>query len=280
MPVQKIEAVEPEEVDILADSGLIGGIETEYDLTEDFYARTCPPPGRVELNKPRYYSVKVFLDSDDWTKNTRQGFRANDPNGTYYAANLTLKIQINNPALQDYQDYVAGFKVSTAVPKGKRMSSAMMVLRDLGVNVTKPLNDLQVAQNLTKILAKLGEQDKNLMIADADWQAWDKTKVDKRNQFGQVAICNKKLLSSMVNFPKKADGSYEHICYTAEGLEVSATLKVSKLLPFKKKADEVKKAEPVKETPKATAKPKKEPEPEPEVSEVELDGDGEVVLEV
>ncbi len=113
-------------------------------------------------------------------------------------------------------------------------------------------------------------------IADCDWSGWDSNNT-KRGDFGAVALIDatKKLANTMINFPKKADGMYEHIVKTKEGLEVVAKLKVVRWIPQPKVVQQATngavKATPVVIIP--VAEPKETPA-------LDMGDDGEVVLEL
>lgn len=275
---ERIEAVE---VDI-NDTSLADGIETEFDLKADFQARACPPPGRTDLNKPKLYKFKVFADDSTFDQNTKVGFKADDPNGKYYTKQLILKLQDPSGV---WQDSVCYYKVSTGIPKGKKLSSMAGVLVMLNIKVPQKSTDKYIAQLLIKALEQLDSKDKNYLIGDADWSAWDKTKTSKRAEFGaQAILSNGKVASSMTNFPKNPDGTYQHICHTKDGLEVIASLKILKLHPIA-----VKKAEPeaaVKSVASVTPTPTPKPQAKPveevieSVGDIVMGDDGEVVLDL
>lgn len=275
----KAERIEAIEVDI-NDTSLADGVETEFDLKADFQARACPPPGRTDLNKPKLYKFKVFSDDSTYEQHTKFGFTKDDPNGKYYTKQLVLKLQDPSGV---WQDSVCYYKTSTGIPKGKKISTMAGLLVMMKVKVPAKATDIYVARLLTKALEQLDSKDRNYIIGDCDWSAWDKTKTGKRAEFGAIAILsNGKVASSMANFPKNADGTYQHICHTKDGLEVIASLKVNKVHALAEKKEEPKKEEPkaaeVKVPVKATPKPQEE--------ELDLDGgvtmdeSGEVVLDI
>lgn len=276
----KPERIEAVEVDI-NDVSLADGIETELDLKEDFQARACPPPGRSEVNKPKLYKMKVFCEDTSFEQNTKFNFAANDPNGKYYTKQLICKLQ--DPT-GTWQDSICYYKISTAVPKGKKISSAAGLLLLMGIKVPAKITDKALAQLVYKGVTLLDSKDKNYVVGDCDWSAWDKTKTSKRAEFGSQAILsNGKVATSMANFPRKADGTFEHIAYTKDGLEVIAGLKVLKIhalaKPVATPAQEPAKA--IVAQPKPQAKPpvKEEPVEDLDATSLVLGDDGEVVLE-
>lgn len=205
------ERIELVEVDI-NDSNLLEGSVTEVDLKEDWQAKAAPPP------KNRY-KLKIFAEDDKVEQGVKQGFKKGDPNGVYYRKQLTCKIQ---DTTGEWQDSIVYYNVSTGIPKGKTLSSAAGMIRDIGVKLALRMNDLATIRLLIRALKQL---DGPILIAECDWSAWDKSDT-KRSEIGAA------LKVGMVNFPLKTDGSGKrnHIIYNKIGEEVVAKLKIIKWL--------------------------------------------------
>lgn len=222
MPTQtgKTERPEPIEVDI-NDTSLIDGEALEYDLKEDFQARSAPPPGRSDVSKPKFYKFRLFIDDTKVEKQLKDGYSPTDPNGYFYKKNVVCKIQD-----EKWQDSIVYCNFSSAIPKGKRISSMVGMLQMLKVKVQPKMAELAVARLFLKALEKL---DGPIQIAECDWGGWDSSDT-KRSDMGAVALIAEtgKAANTMLNFPKKADGSYQHIVHNRQGLEIVAKLKIIK----------------------------------------------------
>lgn len=260
------EKPEPIEIDI-NDTSLIEGDLLEFDLKEDFQARSAPPPGRSDPNKAKLYKLKMFIDDALIEKNLKEGFDPKDPNGYYYKKQVICKIQD-----EKWQDSVVYWNASSGIPKGKKTSSMLGMLQYLKVKVQPRMSELAVARLFIKALQKL---DGPIQIAECDWSCWDQNDT-KRNDLGATAIIAEtgKAANTMLNFPKKADGTYQHIVHTKQGLELIAKLKIIKwVAPVVNNAANgaiVQQAKPA--TPP--------PPPVQEVKELEIGDDGEVVLDM
>jgi hypothetical protein len=215
MPNERTEREDPIIVDI-NDTSLAIGEEHEFDPKEDWQARACPPPrGR--------YALAIFVDDEKVEQGRKQGFKKEDPNGVYYRKQLVCKIQ--DPTGK-WQDSITYYNASTGVPKGKTKSSAIGVLEFLRVKLQPRMNDLAIIRLLIKAIQKL---EGPILIADCDWGGWDSNNT-KRSDLGSTALIAEtgKLANTMLNFPKKQDGSYQHIVHTKEGAEIVPKLKVIK----------------------------------------------------
>lgn len=258
------------------DPSLMEGEALSYDMNEDFQARSAPPPkGR--------YKLRLFIDDEKIERGLKQGFKKTDPNGWYYKKSLSCKIQDPSGV---WQDSIVGYNVSTGIPRGKKISTMIGLLIFLKVKVQPGMTELAVAKLFIKAMVKL---DGPILIADCDWQGWDSDNVSKRQEFGTVATLSetKKLANTMLNFPKKADGTYSHIGSTAKGAKVFAKLKLIEWVPLKAKPVEgAAKPAVVSQLAKpVAAKPLAAPVVvesglEIEGEAIELGDDGEVVLEV
>jgi hypothetical protein len=215
MPDEK--KFEPIEIDI-NDTSLIEGTALELDLKEDFQARSAPPP------RARYW-MRLFLDDDKIQKNLKEGFDPKDPNSYYYKKVITCKIQDPKGV---WQDSIAYYNVSSGLPRGKKISSMAGVLGMLKVKIPNPISELKLTRLFMKAMKQL---DGPKLISECDWSAWDKDN-NRRNEMGQVAVIAEtgKAANTMLNFPKKADGSYNHIIHTKEGIELVAKLKVLRFI--------------------------------------------------
>ena len=280
MPTQT-ERPEPIEIDI-NDTSLLEGSEVEFDLKEDFQARSAPPPGRSDPNKPRLYKFRLFIDDDKVEKNLKDGFSAADPNGYYYKKQVICKLQDDTGK---WQDSVAFANFSSGIPKGKKTSSMIGMLQYLRVRVQPRMTELAVARLFIKALKKL---DGPVQIAECDWSAWDSTDT-KRNDIGAVAIIVE--TGKAANYPKKADGTYQHIVHTKNGLELVAKLKVIRWIPpVLPKTEEAAKTNGVVKQVAVAPKPiVVAPIAPVEIVEdvlidtgggISMDGDGEVILDV
>lgn len=207
MAIKTEEKIEAVEVDI-NDTSLAEGQEQELDLKDDWQAKAAPPPkGR--------YKFRLFIEDEKVEQNHKQGFSKDDPNGKYYKKQVTCKIQ--DPSGK-WQDSIVYYAVSSGIPKGKKASSMAGLLSMLKVKLQPKMTDLQTARLFIKAMVKL---DGPMLIADCDWSAWDKN-AESRGDFGAP------LRIGMTNFPKKVDGTYEHIIHTKKGEEVVAKLKILK----------------------------------------------------
>jgi hypothetical protein len=263
----KQEVPEPIEIDI-NDSSLIEGEALEYDLKEDFQARSAPPPkGR--------YKLRLFIDDEKIEKNLKRGFDAKDPNSYYYKKQVVCKIQ--DPTGK-WQDSVVYWNASSGIPKGKKISSMVGMLQAMRVKIQPRMSELAVARLFIKAMVKL---DGPIQIADCDWGGWDSTNT-KRNDLGSTALIHStgKLANTMLNFPKKADGSYDHITSTKEGLEIIAKLKIIKWVAPQEAAKVNGQTAPI-----SVPKPAVVMVQQPEVQTIteaplEIGEDGEVVLDI
>lgn len=219
------ERAEPEELDI-NDTALIEGAALEYDLKEDFQARSAPPPGRSDPKKPQLYKFRLFLDDEKVERTLKQGYSPTDPNGYFYKKTVSCKLQDESGK---WQDSIVFANFSSAVPKGKKTSSMLGMLQYLRVKVQGQMSELAVTKLFFKALKQL---DGPAQIAECDWSAWDSSD-NKRNELGSVAIIAEtgKAANTMLNFPKKVDGTYQHIVHTKQGLELVAKLKIIKWMP-------------------------------------------------
>lgn len=204
---------EMEMVDI-NDSSLLDGGEQEIDIKEDWQARACPPPAGK-------YRLKLTVQDEKFVPAQRQGFDKADPNGRYYKKVVTCKIQSEDPKIKDaILDYTA----STAVPRGKPMSSMAGLLSFAGFrkHLKPKMKDLELARLFYKAIS----QKEPILVAACDWEAWDAS--DKDNM--------QRLFTGMKNFPKNAKGEPNHIVTNLKkksGQEFVAKLKVIKWEPIK-----------------------------------------------
>lgn len=210
----------PESIEIdINDTSLIEGDVLEFDLKEDFQARSAPPPGRNDPNKAKLYKFRMFIDDSNIEKHLKDGFDPKDPNGYYYKKQVVCKIQD-----EKWQDSVVYWNASSGIPKGKKISSMLGMMQYLRVKIQPRMSELAVAKLFIKALQKL---DGPIQIAECDWACWDSNDT-KRNDIGATAIIAEtgKVANTMLNFPKKADGGFQHIVHTKQGLELVAKLKI------------------------------------------------------
>lgn len=213
---QRAEREEPIIVDI-NDTSLADGQEQEIDLKEDWQARSAPPPrGR--------YALALFIEDEKVEQGIKGGFKKDDPNGKYYRKTIMCKIQ--DPTGR-WQDSVTFWNGSTGVPRGKKGSSIAGMLVMMKVKMQPRMTDLALVKLFIKALVKFEGM---IMYADCDWAGWDKDSTRGRGDFGSVALIAEtgKLANTMLNFPKKADGSFQHIVHTKEGAEIIPKLKIIK----------------------------------------------------
>lgn len=257
MAVQVEEREEAIEIDI-NDASLVAGEELEQDLKEDWQAKAAPPPAKR-------YALKIFIEDDKVEVNVKKGFSKTDPNGKYYKKNVTCKIQ--DPTGK-WQDSIVFDSFGSSIPRGKKVSQMAGMLAMLRVKVQPKMSELDLTKLFIKALKKL---DGPVMIADCDWSVWDRN--SGKGEYGSA------LLVGMKNFPKKADGTHEHIINNKKGEEFVAKLKIVKWIgqPTQSGKEEAAQgkvvSQPAKQAPKVTPKPEV-------VEEVAMDDDGEVIIDV
>lgn len=199
----------------ITDTGLALGVEQENDLASDWQARACPPPAGK-------YRLKLSIDKGDFEQGTKQGFGKDDPNGKYYKATVTCKIQDPTGV---WQDTVLQYNASSGIMKGKPCSTMAGLLVMIGdKKLPSKIADLTLTQRFFAIISK----NLPVLIAEVDWSAWDRS--DKsQGDFGSP------FRTGMKNFPKlekptKEGIQYNHIVKNKKGDELVAKGKIIKWL--------------------------------------------------
>ena len=100
------------------------------------------------------------------------------------------------------------------------MSTAAGLLVMMGVKVKPKMKAGEIISTIIKAINKF----EPVLIAESDWSAWDKDDTDSKHEMG------KPLITGMLQFPKKEDGSYHHIVRNKKGVEFVAKLKIIKWL--------------------------------------------------
>lgn len=273
MAIKQVERNEAEEFDI-NDPSLMEGEVSQLDLNEDWQAKAPPPPGRTAQDKPRLYKIRFHYESK-MERTLKDGFKADDPNGYFYTTQLIGKIQ--DPA-GTWQDSVVYYKVSSFLNRGKKISTMAGFLKLARINVPSAISELALAKLLPKAMEALDRKDGPVLIGDCDWSCWD---VDDTKK-GRSPMGSQKE-AGMWRFPRKADGTHNHILIGVTGRECIAKLKVNKLIPLAVPAavppnGVVQQVKPIVTTPI----PPKPPVQENLLQEggIVMDGDGEVVIDM
>lgn len=206
---ETIEEIENIEIDI-TDTSLAEGMEQEMDLKEDWQARACPPPAGK-------YRLKLFLEKTDFEQGRKQGFQKDDSNGYYYKAQVTGKIQDPTGV---WQDSIVYYNASTGMQKGKKVSTMAGLLVMMGdTKLPSKISEKALALRFYNVINK----NQPVLLAECDWSTWDRE--DKSGgDFGTSLLVGMKL------YPKKADGTYQHIIKNKKGVEFVAKLKLIKWL--------------------------------------------------
>lgn len=221
MAITKVERNEAEEFDI-NDPSLIEGEATELDLAEDFQAKAPPPPGRLAQDKPRLYKIRFHFDAP-MERTLKTGFKKDDPNGYFYTNQLTGKIIDPNGT---WDNAVVYYKVSSFIERGKKLSKMAGFLQMVRIKVPTSISELALAKLLPKAMEALDRKEGPILIGDCDWSCWDKEAKKRGSEIGAL------LKEGMYNFPKKADGGYQHILIGAKGNECYTKLKVNRIMPL------------------------------------------------
>lgn len=190
------------------DTKLAEGEAQELDLKEDFQARSAPPP------KGKYL-LALFVDDDKIEVNPKPGFTKEDllknPNSCFYKKQVTCKIM--NDGI--WKDSIVFESASSGIPRGKKISKMAGMLVMMGVKIPTRISDLAITKLFIKAVKQIGAKG---FVADCDWSTWDRHA--GKGEYGEA------LLVGMLNFPKKADGSYHHIVKNKKSEEFVAKLKI------------------------------------------------------
>lgn len=246
--------IKPIEIDI-NDTALIEGTGLDLDLTEDWQAQAAPPPASR-------YKLKLTIEDDKFTVGVKQGFGKDDPNGKYYKKQLACKIQAEG---SEWNNSIVFYNCNTSIGRGKKLSTMAGLLIMLGAKLPANISELKLARHFNAVIKKNEPE----LIADCDWSAWD-MEAESKGDFGAAAKVG------MKNFPL-VNGKRVHIIEGAKGQQIVAKLKITKFLGkpgSAASASVVSQPKPV--AVKAEAKPA-----EMDLSGgVDMDGDGEVLLDL
>ena len=156
-------------VDVLVDKSLPTGDKVKLDASEDAWEYAAPAPtGR--------YSLKLFLAKD--------GVKLydDDPNRAAIYG-IAIEAKIVNSHGGEFDGSIVFPRVSTAIRRGKNISTAAGLISKLGYKIPAEADHLTIARLMVQALKK-----------ELDWKGWSKT--DNRN------VCN-----SMEDFPKDETGN-------------------------------------------------------------------------
>ncbi len=171
-------------VDILQDKNLPAGEKRKHDVSEDAWEFSAPPPaGRYSIKLHPAKDAVTIYDKD------RQG---NEMNPIY---SIAIEGEIVNSPSGEYDKVRVFPRVSTAVGRGKNISTAAGLLAKLGFTkaLENELEDKSLAVLVMKALMKEVVTD-----VEIDWQAYSKE--DKRVAY-----------RGMHKFPQDANGQPMHI---------------------------------------------------------------------
>lgn len=178
----------------LANMELAEGAEQEYDLSEDAWETAAPPPDGD-------YKVKLFRNK----KFVEQA--KTDDGDVFYRANLVCKITSD----EDWSKVSVFAKVSTYIPDGKNISTAVGLLLKLGVKVpdkSTPLAIMRLLENTLKSEPQLW--------VNGQWKAWDMPKMEW-------------IKVGMRNFPEtNIKGKFHHVVRDSKGNTVNGKFSVEK----------------------------------------------------
>ena len=171
-------------VDILQDKTLPAGEKRKHDTSEDAWEYSAPPPaGR--------YSIKLHPAKDPVTVYTKDR-EGNEMNPIY---SIAIEGEIVNSPGGEYDKVRVFPRVSTAVGRGKNISTAAGLLAKLGFTkaLENELEDKSLAVLVMKALMKEIVTD-----VEIDWQAYSKE--DKRVAY-----------RGMHKFPQDPNGQPLHV---------------------------------------------------------------------
>lgn len=164
-------------VDLLQDKTLPTGEKRKHDVSEDAWARSAPP-------KAARFSLKLHLAKDPVT------MYKDDEGKRPPIYNIAIEAKIVNSKDGEYDNVTVFPRVSTAVGRGKNISTAAGLLAKLGYskNLENEIDDKSLGVLVVKALQK-----EPILDAEVDWQAYSKE--DKRVVY-----------RGMHKFPQDADG--------------------------------------------------------------------------
>jgi hypothetical protein len=167
------------------DKGLFTGDVVELNFESDAWAFPAPPPMGL-------YDLKLFPAKDAFKMVLRDENKGFDAQGNvYYQANLECRIVAPGT---EYDNVPVFVTVSSIVGRGKELSSMMGVVKLTGAKPKKnSLTDLEQAKILNAVL----KNEPVIRKVHLDWEGYSKN--DKKS-----------VAKSMVDFPKNADGTYQH----------------------------------------------------------------------
>ena len=166
-------------VDVLQDKTLPTGERRKHDITEDAWAYSAPPPtGR--------YKIKLHPGDKPVTK-----WDSEDGRPPIY--NIAIEGEIVESKDGEYDKVRVFPRVSTAVGRGKGISTAAGLIVKLGYKLPDEIDDLSLARLVLKAIMKEPMTD-----VEIDWQAYSKE--DKRVVY-----------RGMHKFPQDANGEPMHV---------------------------------------------------------------------
>lgn len=169
-------------VDILQDKTLPAGEKRKHDVTEDAWEFSAPPPaGRYTVKLHPAKDAVTIYDTD------RQG---NAMNPIY---SIAIEGEIVNSPNGEYDKVRVFPRVSTAVGRGKNISTAAGLIHKLGYKLPEEIEDRALAVLVMKALMKEPTCD-----VEIDWQGYSKE--DKRVAY-----------RGMHKFPQDSQGQPMHI---------------------------------------------------------------------
>lgn len=187
-------------VDILQDKNLPAGEKRKHDVSEDAWEYSAPPPaGRYSIKLHPAKDPVIIYDTD------RQG---NAMNPIY---SISIEGEIVNSPGGEYDKVRVFPRVSTAVGRGKNISTAAGLLAKLGFTkaLENELEDKSLAVLVMKALMKEIVTD-----VEIDWQGYSKE--DKRVAY-----------RGMHKFPQDANGQPQHIVEYITKAKVTEDIKAS-----------------------------------------------------
>jgi len=261
-------AYETVDIDNLSVEEELDSFGEKFDPSEDAYDTAKPIP-----EKKTGYKFKLTIPDEDFCQQIT--FEAKNGNTvTNLKCNIVCEVVNECPE----QGSMIFADVSTAIQRGKNTCTMATLLRKLygwlNIKATVPNTKSALVAALRDVLLK-----EPIIPALIVWKAWDSEARDGNGAFAKVG---------MENFPKMANGEYNHIVKGKSGTEIVAKAKIKRFLSKEEYALIAKGAGNVVSAPKsamgkpttskptagkpvagkrAVNKPVPPPEPEPDVEE-------------